>query len=81
MEGLFIDFDLGGYSIDNDKLFKLDEGVKNQNMLQGRLIAGYKFIEKLSFFAGIGQNYALDHDQKIADGKYETLFLAGLQLF
>ena len=78
---LFIDCDLGGYSVDNEKLFKVDEGVKNQNMLQARLIVGYKLFEKLSIFGGVGQNYALDHDQHIDDGEYETLFLAGLQLF
>ncbi len=79
--GLFIDTDLGYYAIDNEELFKADEGVKNQHIFQGRLIVGYKLVEKLSIFAGIGQNYAIDHDQHIDEGKYEPIFLVGLQLF
>ncbi len=78
---LFIDCDLGGYTVDNEKLFEADEGVKNQFMLQWRLIAGFNLLEKLSIFVGAGQNYAFDHDQHIDEGKYEPMFLAGLQLF
>jgi hypothetical protein len=78
---LFIDCDLGSYTVDNEKLFKADEGVKNQFMLQWRLIAGFNLLEKLSIFVGAGQNYAFYHDQHINEGKYEPMFLAGLQLF
>ncbi len=78
---LYFDVDLGFLTVDNDELFKMDKGIKNQNMLQGRFIMGYELWAGLSLFAGIGENYSFDHDQEVGEGKSETLFLVGLQLF
>lgn len=78
---LYFDADLGFLTVDNDELFKMDKGVKNQNMLQGRFIIGYELWAGLSLFTGVGENYTFDHDQEVSEGKSETLFLAGIQLF
>jgi hypothetical protein len=80
-QGLFIDWDLGSYVVDNDELFRVSIGTKNQHMLQGRVIAGYELTDRFAIFIGGGQSYAFDHDEKIEDAKSEALFLAGLQLF
>ena len=77
----YLESDIGWYLVDNDKLFKEEEGIVNQNMLQLRLIACYKIAESLSLFAGIGNNYSVDDDSKFSDGKSEIMFMAGLQLF
>ena len=55
----YLDFDLGGYTVDNIEIFYSDKGVKNQNMIQARIVAGYRILEKLTLFIGIGQNYTL----------------------
>ena len=78
---IYFDADLGYLLVDNDELFKMDKGIKNQNMLQGKIIVGYQLWAGLSLFADVGENYSLDHDQEVGEGKSETLFLVGLQLF
>jgi len=78
---LFFDLDFKAYSIVNDMNFNFTEDVGNQNMLQTNLVIGCTLMEKLSFFAGIGQSYILDTDQTIGAAKKEFLLLAGVQLF
>jgi hypothetical protein len=80
-ERIYLDTDIGGYTVDNDKFFTSEEGIKNQNMLQARLLLGYKFSEGIAIFAGIGGNYTVESKQKFKDGKNETMFMVGLQLF
>jgi hypothetical protein len=77
----FIETDLGAMNIDNKTLFNTSKGERDQYIFKARAMLGIEIWENLSFFAGIGLTYKLYHYQEFSNGKYEPLFIAGLELF
>lgn len=73
--------DAGSMFIDNDRIFSNDKNP-NQQVLQGRAIAYFNISNRFSVFGGGGVSYIYDADKdaKFSDGKFEPLYLGGVQL-
>ncbi len=75
---LFFSVDVGQLTVDNKKIFDYSSSNDFQ-VLQGRLSAGIKILNRISFFGGTSINYKYTYD-RFKDGKLEAEYFGGVRL-